>query len=406
MTISLFLLAFFSIPSFSFIGAGKYVTWVVTIFLLTTIAVSLALFYPIKIDILSISLLFFVVSAFLSSAITAFKSFKITPYYLAVLIFLLYTYFRSVKKTINLKSFIFAAYIGTVLFLFFYIVKYRNEILSLSFERLGKLFGDENDIALFLSFGAACSLYYFSEVNKTNIVFPFISMLLFLLFAFCGFTTGSKIFILVLFLSFIFIPFKICGKKKWWIALLIIIIGLLLFYAVIHLPFMYTIKQRFYGFISTLLGISVESGSTREMSTVNRLDMFLCGIEMWLKRPMFGWGSWGFATYSGATGGWSHNNFSESLCNFGLVGTVLFNFGFIISFISYFSMCSVEKKKYSIMFFLLLFYIVAMFGVALNSQKLYAYVIGVVFAGLTELKTLMCIDLKTMRLNKKGRKDL
>ncbi len=153
------------------------------------------------------------------------------------------------------------------------------------------------------------------------------------------------------------------------------------------MPFLSTIKERFNSFISTLLGKSVSDGKTNELSTINRLDMFMCGMQMWLRKPIFGWGIWGFATFSGRAGGWSHNNISESFCNFGLIGTIFFHFGFFTSFRGFTK--SWQKKDKYLSFILLLFFVVSMISVALNSQKLYAMLIGVVFCDLSDAREII-----------------
>lgn len=387
LVLFLFSFTFFSIPAFSFIGSGKYVTWVLTLFLLLSICISLFLFYRIKLDIISLSFLLFAVSSLVSSALCGFKAFKTTPIFLSLLTFVIYTYSKSIKGSVNLNSFLFSAFIGSVLFLFFFIFKYKRELIHLDFDRIGSKFGDENDVALFLGFGLLCSFYYGVDFHKDTIIFNVFCLFLVLLFGLCGFSTGSKIFILISFLCFLYFPFAKCGKKKWWLALLINICLVAVFFALINLPFFSTIKDRFFSFISTLFGKSVGQGKTNELSTINRMDMFCCGMQMWMRKPIFGWGIWGFATFSGRAGGWSHNNISESFCNFGLIGTFLFHFGFIMSFYYFFK--SRFKKERMLSFALLLFYVLMMVSVALNSQKLYAYVSGIIFASICESKNLI-----------------
>ncbi len=383
----LFSITFFSIPAFSFIGTGKYVTWALTLFLLTSISVSLFLFYEIKIDVISFSFLLFAVSSFVSSALCGFKAFKTTPIFLSLLTFAIYTYAKSIKGSVRLNSFLFFAFTGSILFLFLFIFKYRSELIHLDFNRIGSEFGDENDIALFLAFGLLCSFYYGTDFHRDTIIFNIFCLFLILLFGLCGFSTGSKIFILISFLCFLYFPFAKCGKKKWWLALLINLSLVAVFFVLINLPFLSTIRDRFFSFLSTLFGKSVGQGKTNELSTINRMDMFYCGMQMWIRKPMFGWGIWGFATFSGRAGGWSHNNISESFCNFGLIGTFLFHFGFIMSFYYFFQ--SKHKKEKMLSFALLLFYVLMMVSVALNSQKLYALVSGVVFASICENKSLI-----------------
>lgn len=386
----LFSLTFFSIPAFSFLGVGKYITWFLTFALLFCISVDLFLFHGFKIDCIFVSLILFAFSAFLSSLFNGFKSFKATPILLSLLSSLIYLFCVSSKNRFNIKALLFASYLGAVMFLGFFIIRYFNELKSLDFDRLGSKFGDDNDIALFHGFGLVCSMYYATKFSKKYFVLNILCILFALLFIFCGFSTGSKIFILILLFAILFYPFAICGKKKWWIALLIICGLVGMFAILINLPFFDTIKSRFLSFLSTLTGKSIDNETTTELSTINRFDMFLCGMQMWLRKPMFGWGIWGFATFSGRAGGWSHNNISESFCNFGIIGTFLFHFGIGFGIKDYVK--SKDKKSLILPFALLIFYIISMLSVALNSQKIYALVIGVVLAVLCDCKAIISID--------------
>ena len=174
--------------------------------------------------------------------------------------------------------------------------------------------------------------------------------------------------------------FFVFGKKKWWFALLIIVglvaLGLML---ISFVPVFSVIKERTLDFISTLFGTNINGADNGELSTIRRLEMFIIGFELFLKKPLFGWGIWGFASHSALDVGWSHNNFSESLCNFGLVGTILFHFGFIFSFYKILKTKKYQSKDYFLPIFILIFFLIAMFSVALNSQKIYSFLIPVVF---------------------------
>lgn len=327
-----------------------------------------------------------------------FKAFSTTPIMLSILSAIIYCYAVSVKKRLNIKAFIFSAFIGSILFLGVFIFKYRIELISLNFNRLGRIFGDENDIALFLGFGLISSLYFGFNFSRKTIIFNIFNLLFSIPFIICGFSTGSKIFVFLLLFCIIFFPFFLCGKKKIWLAILIIVFMFGLFVLMINLPVFSTIKDRLMSFISTLFGKNIGGGKTGELSTIDRLDMFLCGIQMWLRRPLFGWGPWGFATFSGGKGGWSHNNISESLCNFGLIGSFLFHFGFVVSFMSYIK--TKEKKRKTLSFLVICFYLISMFSVALSTQKIYSLIIGMLMADLYESNHLISINFSKIRRNK------
>ena len=393
-----FSFTFFSIPAFSFSNTGMYVTWILTILLIAEIVVSLIFTRKIIVDFVFLSFILFCISALISSALSGFRGFRLTPIFLTGLAALLYLYCRSSKQFLNLKSFIVGAYFASIIFLAVFFYQYREELFSLSFSRLGDKFGDDNDIALFLCFGFVISFYFLTSIKKTNIIIPILSLITLLVFTFCGLATGSKIFIISSSVCAIYFLFARFWGKKWWIALLLIVGFIIIAVLVLELPFFAFIKSRLAGFFSTLIGKSVSGGDVDELSTINRLNMFVCGMELWLRKPLFGWGIWGFATFSGRAGGWSHNNISESLCNFGLIGSILFHFGFFKAFYSYLKLKKGETKKNVMLAFgLIVFYLCSMVSVAFNSQKIYAYMIGVLVASIEDSKPIFELSLRNKK---------
>lgn len=378
--IAIFGITFFSIPAFSFQGYGKYITWILSIILFVCIAVSIFLYHKLIIDSVALSLVLFAFFAFFASLIGGFQAFKKTAILLSLTTFIIYVYCKSTKHT-SIPNYMFlSAFIGVALFLVLYLIKYREELISLNFTRLGDEFGDNNDISIFLGLGLLFSFYYL--LFEKNKVLKIVSAMLIPLFVLTGFSTGSKIFVLILLISFVLYPILFFGKKKWWCSVLFILLSIIIFLIVINLPFFETIKKRMDDFISTILGHTVGDGKVGEASTLNRFNMFVCGVEMWLRRPIFGWGIWGFSVYSGGSGGWSHNDISESLCNFGLLGSILFHFGFYTSLKNYFK--TDNKKNLALPLMILSLFIACMLSVALNSQKIYSYIIGIVFSQMDE----------------------
>lgn len=347
--------------------------------------------YKIEINFISLSFVLFGLSALISSLLNGFVNFLLTPILLIVSSFVIYEYCIG-NKTCK-KLLIYSSFLGVVLFLFLFIYKYRTDLVNLDFSRLGSAFGDENDIALFFAYGALISFYFF--MHDKSFYIKLLSIFLFLLFVFCGFSTGSKIFVLILIVTIPLAIFLVLGKRKWWISLILIVVTSLAFYGLLQLPFASTIKARIDSFLASFTGKQVNNESG-DISTLDRLMMFECGINMFLRKPLFGYGIWGFANFSSWGGGWSHNNLGESLCNFGLVGTIFFHTGFLYALVQYFK--TSNKNRYCLPFLLIVFYIVSMISVALNSQKLYAYIIGVVIAFFRQPSSYFELDFRSLEL--------
>lgn len=287
-----------------------------------------------------------------------------------------------------------ASYVGNFLFLVTYIITYRQELFSLNFDRLGAIFGDINDISLFMFFGFLMSLCLLAFDSRKYI--KVISICLSLPYLFCGMSSGSRIFVLLIIVTVPIFVFVICGKKKWWLALIILILLGVSLIILFNLPVFSTIKNRFEAMISTLLGKSINGTTTNERSIFTRFNMFLSGFEMFLRKPAFGWGISGFAIFGDYTGGWSHNNFSESLCNFGLIGTFVFHVPIVFSF------CKInyrDKVEKCCLLFLISF-IICMFSVALNSEKLYAYLIGPVSAVMCKANLVINVNALHLKVEK------
>ncbi len=283
------------------------------------------------------------------------------------------------------------SYASTIIFSFIYLIIYRYDIVSLDFSRLGSFFGDINDIAIFFGFGFTVSFYLITHRRKVLIiVFSFACLFL---FGLCGLSTGSKIFLLIAIVSMLACIIHRFGVRRWYISLFTIIAVTIIAILILNLSVFSTIKHRILSMLSTLLGQEIGGVSNTDYSSLARFYMFLDGIEMFLRKPFFGFGIRGFYIFSSFGYGWSHNHISESLSSFGLIGTILFHQGFYLSIIGFFR----KKDDYSFIFFLiLLFFITSMISLALFNQKIFAFCIGIIYASLSETKIYMKIRLRAL----------
>lgn len=278
------------------------------------------------------------------------------------------------------------AYFGGILFLLFFLIKYRNELLSLKFDRLGSKFGDENDIAIFNSFCLSLSIYYF--LFSKNLFIKISTFLLGSLFLLVSFSSGSKIALFVLVIIVIYLIFIKNGKKRIWLSFVEILIIAALGFVILSLPFAKTLKDRL---ISFLQFVSVKNDYSIDYSTLDRINMFCSGVELFLRKPLFGYGPNGFNIRGGFGDCWSHNHFSDLLCNTGLIGFLLFHFPFYISFIS---LKDKKTQNKSLYFMCILIFLILMISVVLIMEKIYSFIAGVVFAGLAYDKTKTVVNIK------------
>lgn len=382
----LFALTMFSIPACSFTPGIIFITWIFSILFIVDISLLCLLFYKIRIDFINLSFVLFSICAFLSTVLSnGFESFVFTPIILTVFTAVVYTYCVSNKK--SQLPLLVCAFIGIFGFMILYLVKYLPDIVRLDFNRLGEAFGDENDIALFLTFGALLGYCFIFKTKKVYLK-VILSIIVFI-FLLCGFTTGSKIFLVELLVCGITGAFMVTKKEKWWIIIVSVVGAAGLITGIIFMPFAKVARERFGNMLITIFNPEKAASTySYDVSTKTRFVMFLDGITLFLRRPLFGYGVQGFFRVSSFGFCWSHNNISESLCNFGLLGTFFFHFGLIYSLVKFFKVKN--KTREDVGFFLvMLFFIVSMISVALNSQKIYAFVIGICIAKYSSIKYLI-----------------
>ena len=325
---------------------------------------------------------------------------------LVFLTYLLYEHFIFDKRLIILLLFVFESLIGTLLhshdyrhwlsivllylsFLIFYygfcLIKdkkkiilviafallsfglyfafnYRTSVFHLNFnEPLGNDFDNVNTIGTYFSIGSTLFLYLALTAKKKIEWFYILPCVLLLGL---GMFTGSRHFIITTGVTFI-ACFLIVIKKHKWIALLGIIIVIGLFFAIIQLPSLATIKERINRGITTLFGIGDAKTDT---SAIQRTIWPQYGFTLGTRVLLFGYGASGFTIFSGI-GTYSHNTYSEIICNFGICGAFIFYSAFLYPFIL--SIRS-RKRENDIVLILVIFYLIkGFFGVYISSKDAY-----------------------------------
>lgn len=322
------------------------------------------------------------------------RGFTFTSFLLVFLSFIIFSYCKENKSIVT--TLFLAIYISLICFAIFFFLSYWDSFSTLQFDRLGSLFGNENEVAIFFGFGFLISAYLILYAkNLWNKLLSFIIMCLFILL---GISSGSKIFVFVVAVIFVALTFLFFGKKKWWVSLIVLGVISVFFIIILSLPFAATITNRLISFVNTFFDILGDSQDSTDISSISRLYMFLDGLEMFFRKPLFGFGIEGFSIFGGLKPVWSHNHFSESLANFGLVGSFFFNYGIPLSILGF-----IRKKdqKLTLYFLCIIFFIVLMFSFAFFTQKLYAFIIGIVVSQLIDGKPLFSFPVFSKKLIEK-----
>lgn len=232
------------------------------------------------------------------------------------------TFYFSFKAVDNFKYCLYILITAIFIFSLYFIVVYWKSIVNFQTYtndnfRLGDHFDNVNHIGTYFFLGFALSLY-FLLFGKTKEKIIFIAGVLFLLL---GMTTGSREFVINIILIVVILMFFKFRKKK-WIYLLTLLVVVVLFVVLMNLPFMATMKTRFEKMLIALLGGGGEG------STTTRIMWQIYGVVLGSQNIIPGYGFYGFGVASGI-GTYSHANYSEIICNGGLIGFLLF-YGYLI----------------------------------------------------------------------------
>ena len=323
---ALTLLYVFTIPSFSARERVYIIAYFAMALLLGASILYIIIFRNYKFDKRTLMLPLFVIFAFFGTLFFshAFRDY-LTLILLAVTFYTLLVAFSIINDSrLALQIVTFAL----LAFSIYYIVVYRHDILNASkftgeSFRLGWYFDNPNAIGTFMNIGISISLYLalFGK-NKWYYLFLLATFVFFLV----GFTTGSRTFILSSILSVVLLLF-FRFKQHWLVFLLILVALIVVFIALLNTPLMVTVKYRIQDTLDIFTGGG--SGGGTAGSTTERLLWQQYGLYFGSRHLIFGYGTNGFAVFSG-THTYTHGNFSEVLCDFGLPGFILFYSVFLI----------------------------------------------------------------------------
>lgn len=357
----LMLLYIFSIPSFSgrpkwnvvsyiFMGALGFTTFAYTL-LYQKLMFNKQLLIPV----------IFAAFALIGTAIYSHQfRMWLTLILMCITMFVLFYVFTAIdNKRLIFKIIIFAF----LLFGFYFLFVYRNDFksINLSYLRWGSYFDNVNTIGFYLSIAFTLSLYFCLTFNKKRELLYILPAILF--FA-LGILTGSRAFIVVAVVGALFILY-LRLKNHIWIFIVVVASLTSLFFILINIPIFGFLRNQFDQTLFTLFGIGYSKVDT---STVQRMIWPEYAWFLGSKNMLIGYGCNGFSIFSGI-GTYSHNNYSEVACNFGIIGLLLYYLAFASPML--FALKPKEKDIYLVFVLAILYFTRSFFGVTYYSKDSY-----------------------------------
>jgi len=234
--------------------------------------------------------------------------------------FLIYLYCSLEKKNIN-RVFLFMTV--SIAVMAFTLVTDENFLRILEegaeeYEFFTKDDTNRNVIGMIVGTGAFF-FFHLTVTKKRLFVIPTI------LLVFIGLLTGSRKAIFAALVGILVYSYlhlrsqKGKHKKGVGIILIVFLILVILMYLCYANETLYNIMgQRIEGFFGTWFG-----GESTEASARIRSEMTDRAMDLFWEKPVFGWGIEGFSLNTDY-GTYSHNNYTEVLANFGIVGFLIF----------------------------------------------------------------------------------
>lgn len=245
---------------------------------------------------------------------------------------------------------------------YFAIVYYKRVLtFRISGESLGTYFDNVNAVGTYFSIGSVLFLYL-ALFNKKKLEYLYIIPALAMLYL--GIFTGSRHFLITTFVA-AFVAIFLSIKKRKWIALIVLGAAIGLFFIIIQIPALADFRERINRAITTLFGIG---NAKIDPSVVQRTLWPRYGFNLGSKELLFGYGVEGFSIYSGI-GTYAHNNYAEVLCDFGILGLVIFYSAVLYPF--FLAIRSKDKTKYIVIIIITFYLVKGFFGVYYSSKDAY-----------------------------------
>ncbi len=253
-------------------------------------------------------------------------------------------------------------------FTIFYLIYYVNDIFDFrgffsGKNRLGSDFDNQNGVAVFavVLFGVSSYLFaFYKKRTRFLFVLPIVTSL------WVGVTTGSRTFIITSYIIIAILLFFYFYKHKFVYLVLLFVLTTSIIFALNSLA-----ENRLWAAIETFFGIAQKS----DTATLSRELYLDYGLLLGARNAIFGFGVNGFGLASGV-GTYAHNNFAEVLCDFGIIGLVLFYLPFLVFIVRTICFKKIDK---SFVFLFVIYYLIASFSNVIYYKKLYYLILAFLF---------------------------
>lgn len=282
---------------------------------------------------------------------------------MVVVLFILFYAFRVIA---NKEAVLLTMILAFTLFAITYFIVLRKDIFVLSnFGRMGEPFEHPNTLSAYMVIASMLTMYsvFFFKKNVKYILLLPLAM-----FIVIGLTTGSRAFIIFVFIILIALSIFRFKKNKW--VLLGILVGILILFVLLFtLPMLENLRFRLLNGIATVF----ETSNQPDNSLLQRITWFRYSFALGGQNFLTGYGVGGFAKASGVLT-YSHSNLSEVVCNFGVVGAIFFYLP--IGWLGY---SNIKKyTKYTpLVFAFILYCILASFSNVFYYNKLFYIVLSI-----------------------------
>lgn len=305
--------------------------------------------HNLRLDFVSLSLLFFFVIIIISSILNGFSYSPFTP--LSVTVLAIITYWWCSRDSANKNAIYAIILLATWLFFIILVVFNFRSLISFDFSSrdFASAFGNANDVAKKIMLSIAINIGLFFKSKK--IWLKILSSIISIGFAYMVFLTGSMSNVMLLLILLVVTGYFIFPKGKKWLFFVFLLAALVLFAILINIPAFSYFKERLINIINSIFGLSYSEGSY-DTSTIGRMRAAYYGLLLFLENPLFGAGNMGTTLNYYLM---SHNNIVELLADFGIFGFLSIEILFILPFTTISKIKSNENKALVLLIVLYLF---------------------------------------------------
>jgi len=296
---------------------------------------------------------------------------------------LLYISFRHLLLSENWLRQLSVSFVISGLFCIAYIIAMEKDMIFVSQveERIGDtLSGNVNTIGFSLGMLSYVVTYLYAKTKSKFILFVLLGLMAMMLL------TGSKKTVIIIFLDIF--TYYIASKERMSSFIKVLLFGSFIIWLIKDSPYFYeVIGKRIDDMFSTFTGDKLGDYS---YSTESREGMIQDGFRLFQNYPIFGGGMNYFAFASVKYGhfGYSHCNYTELLCNFGLFGFLLYYIPYIKNIASAWRIRNRDRDKSMFIIFWLIMGVILGWAMVQFSELCIDYFpIIVSFALLDNLKS-------------------